>query len=111
MARIVVKVTPKNGNDIGWDVYCLRWKTDERSLTIHKLVWTGPDDGDFTGTSADLPAGVYGIYAAVTLTGSKVSCVVEGRPAVLQPAGANWPMVVKLDGNTTQTADTWFFSH
>lgn len=111
MARIVVKVTPKNGNDIGWDVYCVRWNTNEKSLIIHKLVWTGPDDGDFTGTSADLPHGTYGIFAAVNLSGEKVSIVVDGRPPVLQPAGANWPMEVELDGTTTQAARTWYFSH
>lgn len=111
MARIVVKVTPKNGNDVGWDVYCVRWKADEKALIIHKLVWTGPNDGDFTGTSADLPQGVYGVFAAVNMTGKKVSLIVEGRPSVLQPGGANWPMKVELDGTTTQAADAWYFQH
>lgn len=111
MAQIVINVTPKNGNDIGWDIYCVRWKADEKSLTIHKLAWTGPVDGDFIGTSADLPTGVYGVYAAVNLSGSKISVIVDGRPAILQPASTNWPMVVKLDGTLTQAADTWFFTH
>lgn len=111
MARIVVKVTPKNGNDIGWDVYCVRWKADEKALIIHKLEWADPEDGEFTGTSADLPQGNYGVFAVVNLTGKKVSVIVEGRPTVRQPNGANWPMTVKLDGNVTDSADTWYFSH
>lgn len=111
MARIVVKVTPQNGNDVGWDVYCVRWNTDEDRLIIHKLAWTGPSGGDFTGTSADLPSGVYGVFAAVNLTGKKVTVTVGGRPPVLQPAGTNWPMTIKLATGTTQAADVWYFQH
>ncbi len=109
MARIIVKVTPTNGNDVGWDVYCVRWKADEKALIIHKLTWAGPDDGDFTGTSADLPSDVYGVFAAVNLTGEKVSVVVDGRLHILQRVGGNWPMKVELDGTTTQAADIWYF--
>jgi hypothetical protein len=108
--KITIKVEPKSKDNIGWDVFLTSWKPSEESQTVHTLKWRDPGDGTFSADSGDLPAGVYRLITSVKGVGRKVSVTVVGKPAVLDPAGSEWPMTVEVDGAIeTQKDSIWYF--
>lgn len=110
MSKITVVVEPKDGTFVGWDVRIFSWERDLSKGIWRTLNWTGPDSGKFTGESADLPAGEYGLHAGVIGAGRQIKIKVKGSPTIVQPAGATWPVSLKVDsGTATQNSETWYF--
>lgn len=110
MAKITITVEPGSKDNIGWDLFCTSWKSDNESQTIHTLKWSELGDGTFAAESGDLPPGIYRIIASLKGAGRAISVTVSGKPPVLQPAGSEWPMEVEVDAATeTQRDSIWYF--
>ncbi|WP_194954906.1 hypothetical protein [Sphingopyxis solisilvae] len=107
--NVEVEVKPADKQFVGWDVNVISWTKDLTRVIVHKIEWREESSGTFVGTTADLPAGIYGVRAQLVGPNREVEVTIRDCK-VVQPAGETWPMTVKVNSPTqTQTSDTWYF--